>query len=86
MQLSLLPIYRTKSPTAFPTSYTPDWYRGSALITSILNGVHLVLSGISRLPISHPFCTSLVIDGNDPPTLPLAEMLGGLPWTGKPFA
>ena len=52
MHDSLLPIYRTTSPSALPISYTPDWRSGKSRISDILKGIHLVLSDIM-----HPFRT-----------------------------
>ena len=73
---ALLPIYRTTLPSALPISYIPDWFIGKALISVNLNGIHLVLSGISRLlPHFRLFYTRFVIDSNHLLMLPLAKKL-----------
>lgn len=76
MHLSLLPIYRTSSPVALPTSYTPDIPCFIAFIVCRLKGLHFVLSGISRLPIFRLFYTQLPIDSNYLSMLTLAKKLG----------
>jgi len=64
MHDALLPIYKTISPSAFPISYTPDWFKGNARMYFNLKGIHLFLIGISGLLVFRIFYTLDMIDSN----------------------
>ena len=63
IEVSLLPMYKTLSPSALPISYTPGSFSSNALISLILKGFHLDLIGISYYPIA--FCQFYTMFGNN---------------------